>query len=96
MRVLLLTVLAFNTSAVLADEVDPTFCDLVRIRAEGLLEARFKPGFDLVAAKEGAHGEPMFEAMVRHAWAVKRGPYDQQASQIQDFSDFWYGQCILG
>ena len=91
-----LIILLLSTSTVQAEAVDTSFCDLVRLRAEGLLEARFKPGFDLADAKAHTHDEPMFEAMLRHAWAIKRPPYDQQDRQIQDFADYWYGQCILG
>lgn len=74
---------------------EESFCDLVRIRAENLLEARFKPTFDLEDAKAHTHDEPLFEAMLRSAWSTKPGPFDQREQQVQDFADYWYGFCVL-
>ncbi len=74
----------------------PTFCDLVRQRAVNLLYYRFQPDFALVAAKASAEGEPLFEAMLQHAWVIQpRETLKQQAEQIRDFSDLWYGKCVL-
>jgi hypothetical protein len=91
MRFLFLTaILALPVAA------EETLCDMIRIRAEGLLEARFDPNFNLEAAKVATQGNELFEAMLRDAWVTKPGPIDKRPQQVQDFADDWYAICVFG
>lgn len=90
MRFLVLA--AFLTTPVAAEE---TFCDLIRIRAEGLLEARFQPTFNLEAAKTRTQNNEFYEAMLIDAWTTKPGPIETQPAQVQEFADHWYGMCVF-
>lgn len=71
------------------------FCDLIKERAVGLLEYRFSDSFDLVDAKAHTPNEPLFESMLRHAWSTKPGKPNERESQVREFGEFWYGECVL-